>query len=92
MTGFPGGSDGEDSACNVGDLGSIPGQEDPLEKGMATHSNILVWRIPRTEDPGGLQSMESQESDMIGHSTDHDALICRIVTKQKTNINKSNRQ
>ena len=64
MTGFPGGSDGEDSACNVGDLGSIPGQEDPLEKGMATHSNILVWRIPRTEDPGGLQSMESQESDM----------------------------
>ena len=70
MTGFPGGSDGEDSACNVGDLGSIPGQEDPLEKGMATHSNILVWRIPRTEDPGGLQSMESQESDMTGHSTD----------------------
>ena len=31
------------------------GQEDPLEKGMATHSSILAWRIPRTEDPGGLQ-------------------------------------
>ena len=32
-------------------------QEDPLEKGMATHSSILAWRIPLTEDPGGLQSM-----------------------------------
>ena len=36
------------------------GQEDPLEKGMATHSRILAWRIPQTEEPGGLQSMESQ--------------------------------
>ena len=36
------------------------GREDPLEKGMATHSTILPWRIPRTEEPGGLQSMESQ--------------------------------
>ena len=37
------------------------GQEDPLEKGMATHSSILVWRIPWTEDPGRLQSMGSQK-------------------------------
>ena len=36
------------------------GQEDLLEKRMATHSSILAWRIPWTEDPGGLQSMESQ--------------------------------
>ena len=36
------------------------GWEDPLEKGMATHSSILVWRIPRTEEPGGLQSVGSQ--------------------------------
>ena len=35
------------------------GQEDPLEKGMATHSSILAWRIPWTEEPGGLQSMGS---------------------------------
>ena len=35
------------------------GQEDPLEKGMATHSNILAWSIPWTEEPGELQSMES---------------------------------
>ena len=44
--GFPGGSDGKESACNVGDLGSIPGWEDPLEEGMATHSSLLAWRIP----------------------------------------------
>lgn len=36
------------------------GGEDPLEKGMATHSSILAWRIPQTEEPEGLQSMESQ--------------------------------
>ena len=36
------------------------GQEDPLEKGMATHSSILAWRIPWTEEPGGLQSIGSQ--------------------------------
>ena len=41
------------------------GQEDPLEKKMATHSSILAWRIPWTEAPGRLQSMWSQESDMI---------------------------
>ena len=36
------------------------GQEDPLEKGMATHSSILAWRIPSIEEPGGLQSMGFQ--------------------------------
>ena len=36
------------------------GQEDPLEEGMATHSSILAWRIPWTEEPGGLQSIGSQ--------------------------------
>ena len=40
------------------------GWEDPLEKEMATHSSILAWRIPWTEEPGGLQSMGSQKSDM----------------------------
>ena len=39
-------------------------QEDPLEKEMETHSNILAWKIPWTEELGGLQSMGSQESDM----------------------------
>ena len=40
------------------------GSEDPLEKGTATHSSILTWRIPWTEEPGRLQSMESQR---VGH-------------------------
>ena len=41
MRGFPGGSDGKESACNAEYLGSVPGSEDPLEKGMATHSETL---------------------------------------------------
>ena len=41
-----------------------PGWEDPLEEGMATHSSILAWRIPWTEEPGKLLSMGSKESDM----------------------------
>ena len=58
---FPGGSDTNVcNACHVGDLGSIPGLGRSLEKGMATHSSILAWRIPWTEEPGGLQSMGSQ--------------------------------
>ena len=61
-----GGSDGKESACRVGDLFQSLSQEDPLEKGMATHSSILSWRIPWTEEPGRLQSMEvTKESDMI---------------------------
>ena len=43
-------------------IGSL-GWEDPLEEGVATHSSILAWRIPWTEEPGGLQSVGSQESD-----------------------------
>ena len=46
--------------ANAGDPGSIPGWEDPLEKGMAAHPSIFAWRIPWTEEPGGLQSMGSQ--------------------------------
>ena len=56
---FPGGSDGNASAYNVGDLGLIPGSEDPLEKEMSTHSSTLAWKISWTEEPGGLQSMGS---------------------------------
>ena len=50
----------KESACNVGDLGLIPGLEDPLEKKMATHSSILAWELPWTEELSGLQSMGSQ--------------------------------
>ena len=57
---LPCSSDGKESACNAGDLG----QEDPLEKELATHSSILAWRIPWTEEPDRLLSMESQR---VGH-------------------------
>ena len=62
---WAGGSDGKESTCNAGDSGLIPGSEDPLETGMATHSSILAWRIPWMEDPGGLQSMGLQR---VGHN------------------------
>ena len=50
----------EESACNggdTGDVGSIPGLRRSLEKGLASHSSILAWRFPWTEEPSGLQSM-----------------------------------
>ena len=53
--------------ANAGDLRDMDltlGREDPLEEGMATHSSILAWRIPRTEDPGGLQSVGVRR---VGH-------------------------
>ena len=58
--GFPGGSDGKEPACNAGDLVWPLGREDPLENGMATHSSILAWRIPWTEEPGGMQPIGLQ--------------------------------
>ena len=64
IMGFPRSSVGKESACNAGDLGLIPGREDPLEKEMATHSSILAWRIPWTEEPDRLQSTGSQELDL----------------------------
>ena len=58
--GFISGSDGNESACNEGDLDLIPGWEDPLEEGMETP----VF-LPRTEEPGELQSMGSQRVGQI---------------------------
>ena len=59
--GFPGGgSDGNESACSAENLGWILGQEDPLEKRMATHSSTFAWRIPWTGESAGLESMGSQ--------------------------------
>ena len=65
LWGFPGGSDGKESTCNVGDLGLIPGLgRFPWRREMAPHSSFLAWRIPWTEEPGGLQSMGLQR---VGH-------------------------
>ena len=58
-----GGSDGKESACNVGDLGSIPGSEDPLEKGMATHSSILAGEFHGQRSLAGYSPWGRKESD-----------------------------
>ena len=63
--GFPGGANGKELTCPCRrhkGPGFDPCVEDPLEEGMATHSTILAWRIPWTEEPGGLQPMGLQKS------------------------------
>ena len=62
---FPGGAKGRELTChaaNIRDQVRSLGGEDPLEEGMAAHSSILPWRIPWTEEPGGLQSTGLQEA------------------------------
>ena len=66
---------GEESPYHEGDL-IAGGWEGPLEKEMATHSSILAWEIPGTEKPGGLQSMESQESNTTEGLNTHPECIC----------------
>ena len=74
ILGFPGGSVVKNLLqCRRWEFRSL-GQEDPLEKGMATHSSILAWEIPWTKEPGGLQSMGLQR---VGHDW---------VTKQQQTI------
>ena len=60
---FPGGLDSKESACNEGDQGSIPGLGRSPGEGMATHSSVLAWRIPWTEEPG----VQSVGSHRVGH-------------------------
>ena len=73
---------GKEPACSAGDIedsGSIQslGWEDPLEERMATHSSILAWSIPWTEEPGGLQSIGSQQAghDLSDRTQRHDQTI-----------------
>ena len=61
--------------CKAGDLDSISGSGRPLEKGMATHSSILAWRSPWTEEPGGLQSTGLQVSNTHTHTHTHASLF-----------------
>ena len=60
----PDGSDGKESACNVGDLGLIPGLGRSPGEGTTTDSSVLAWRIPWTDEPGRPQAMWSQR---VGH-------------------------
>ena len=64
IMGFPSGLDGKESGSNEKTQVRYQGWDNPLEKGMATHSSILAWEISWTEEPGGLQSMRSER---VGH-------------------------
>ena len=63
---LPGGSVEKNLLANAGDVGSIPGWEDSLEKEMETHFSMLAWEIPWTEEPGRLYSMALQR---VRHSS-----------------------
>ena len=64
------------NAGEIRDAGLIPGSEDPLEKDMATHSSILVWRIPWTEEPVGYSSGGHKGLDMTCQLRAHSLYIC----------------
>jgi len=63
VPGFPGGASGKEPACQWKRGVQPPGWEEPLGKEVATHSSILAWRIPWTEEPGGLQFAESDATE-----------------------------
>ena len=67
--GLPWWLSGKESACNTGDVDLLiyicPGREDPLKEGVATHSHVLALRIPWTEEPRGLQSIELQSQTRL---------------------------
>ena len=69
--GFPCGSAGKESTCNAGVMGSIPGWEDPLEKGKATHSSILAWRSPGTVVHGVTKSQTRWCNFHFQHPSQH---------------------
>ena len=71
---FSGGSMVKNLPAKAGNLGRSLGQEDPLEKEMPTHFSVLAWKIPETQEPGGLQSKGSQGA---GHD---------LVTKQEQQV------
>ena len=62
VTGSSGGSSSKETACNAEDLDSVPGWGRSPTEGMATHSSVLTWKIPWTEEPGRVQSVGSQKS------------------------------
>ena len=75
------GSDGKESACNIGDLGLILHWEDPLENGTAIHSSIFAWRIPWSEELSGLQSTGSQR---VRHNWETFTFTFQTKLREKT--------
>ena len=96
--GFPGGALVKNLLANAGDSAHSLGLEDPLEGEMATHSSILAWKIPSTEQPGGLQSMRWQgsptciKSEVLSRSVTSDSVTPRTVAHQAPLSMKFSRQ
>ena len=74
----------ENLAANAGDTGLISGQEDPLEKEMAAHLSIVAWRIPWTEEPGGLQSRVTMRWTQLSDDTTTNTVLARDVICRRT--------
>ena len=74
--GFPGGAVVKSPSAVQGTRVQSLGQEHPLEKEMVTHSSIFAWEIPWTEEPDGLQSMESKR---VGHDSDRACMHAQIL-------------
>ena len=84
--GFPGGLDGEESACNAADLGLTRVREVPLEKGVTTHASSLAWRTPWTEEAGRLQSMGHKELGMTEQLTLSHTLRGHRITDSEASV------
>ena len=85
--GFPGSSAGKESACNAEDPGLSLGWKDPLEKEMATHFSVLVWRIPWREEPDRLYCLWGcKESDMTEQLFFFTPLSLFFASRVQTNI------
>ena len=81
--GFPGGAHWKNPTANaegIRDMGSLPGSGRFLEEGLATHSSILAWRIPWTEEPGGLQSMGLQSWTWLKCLSTHACVCVYLIT------------
>ena len=74
---------GEESACNAGDLGSIPESGRSSEEGMSIHSSVLAWRIAWIEEPGGLQSMGCKKSDTTDTTEPSTGRFQAIASKRR---------
>ena len=82
MVKLPCGSDGKEPACSAGDLGSIPGWEDPLENEVATHSSNLAWKISWMEEPGRYSPWGLKELDTTERLHFHFSL-CPLMEERK---------
>ena len=84
VSGFSGGSDNKGSICSVGDSGSFPESVKSPGEQNGTHSSILAWRIPRTEESGRLQSRGYKKSDMTEQWTHVHQLFCSTVLNSQS--------